>query len=249
MNKGYVFSCSLLCLLLVSSMPFHALAKDETQKSKSDQDPTKVITKFGVSYGSDVFHFSGSFAFDPVRKINFKVNDEFDEGRIGGSWLFDIGIVNFNIGTNVLDSGAEQTNYSIGTFVPLSRFGFEPLGIQFFVMGGYTYNDGDIPCENLEEGERCSQTPRVDDEPIMVATENHSGYLGTFMLKQLTEKWTALGAIGGSIGSDDYSGYWLGAGAAYQITKRQSLRLMGNFIDNSYGSEQNASLGYSYQFN
>ena len=249
MNKTDVFSSTLLCLLLASATPYPALAKDESQKSKSDQDPTKIITKFGVSYGSEVFQFSGSFAFDPVRKIYFQVNDEFDVGRIGGSWLFDIGIVNFNIGTNVLDSGAEQTTYSIGTFVPLSSFGFKPLDIQFFVMGGYSYNDGEIPCENVAEGESCNQTPEVDNELIMVATENHSGYLGSFMLKQFTEKWTALGAIGGSVGSDDYSGYWFGAGAAYQVTGRQSLRLMGHYMDNSYGSEQEASLGYSYQLN
>lgn len=117
---------------------------------KLDDDPTKVTTKVGVSW-SDTYDmddsnlsFSGSMALDKAKKLNARVNSDASEWRVSGSWLFPVGIINFNFGKNEYTNGATQTNYSVGTFVPLSYFGIEPAGFQIFPMAGYTYNTGEI---------------------------------------------------------------------------------------------------------
>lgn len=207
-----------------------------------------MITKFGIYYSNDLA-VSGSFAFDPIRKVNFRLHEGLDEWRIGGSWLFRFGIVNVNFGRNEFDDGGTQTNYSIGTFAPLSKFGVVPWGIQMFPMAGYTYNDGDIPsniqtepaCKNLES--------EADEDLILVSNETHSGYLGLLSLKQISDRWTAIAVLNGSIGTNDYSGIMAGGGVALQATKRQSVNLMGIYADNSYGQESKAIVAYNYQFN
>ncbi|MCP5922174.1 hypothetical protein NL350_27915, partial [Klebsiella pneumoniae] len=89
-----------------------------------------------------------SLALDPARKLNARINSDASEWRVGGSWLFPIGIFNFNIGKNDFSNGASQTNYSVGTFLPLSYFGIEPAGFQIFPMAGYTYNTGEaVECQ------------------------------------------------------------------------------------------------------
>ena len=220
----------------------------DKERQKLDQDPTKVITKFGISY-SDDFSISGSFAFDPVRKINVRLNEGLEEWRIGGSWLFKFGIVNVNFGQNQLDDGGSQTNYSIGTFAPLSKFGFAPWDIQIFPMAGYTYNDGEIPCDEESEPACENLDPKSGDDFIMVSYESHSAYLGLFNLKKLSERWTAMAILNGSLGTNDYSGVFASGGVACQLTKRQSVKVLGVYIDNSYGQEGKAVLAYSYQFN
>ncbi len=220
----------------------------EEEKQKLDQDPTKVITRFGLSY-SDSLSVSASFAFDPVRKINIRLDEDLDEWRLGGSWLFNFGIVNVNFGRNEFDHGGSQNNYSIGTFMPLSKFGISPWGVQLFPAAGYTYNDGDIPCDTDTDAACRDLEPQVDDRFALVANESHSGYLGVFSLKRISEHWTAMTILNGSIGTNDYSGYFVGAGMACQLTGRQSLRLMTGYIDNTYGSEAKLIVGYSYQFN
>ena len=161
-----------------------------------------------------------------------------------------MGIFNFDSGRNEFESGAEQTNYSIGTFLPLLKFGFAPLGIQLFPNAGYTYNDGEIPCDTTDENNDCQDLePNLDERFVLIAHESHSGYLGMFGLRQLSTKWSALGSFGGSLGTDDYSGYWLAGGVAYQLTKRQSIKCVAHHVDNSYGQEQKVGLAYSYQFN
>ena len=76
------------------------------------------------------------------KKLNARVNSDTSERRVGGSWLFPVGNVNF--GENEYTNGATQTNYFPGTFVPLSYLGFEPAGFRIFQMTGYTYNTGEI---------------------------------------------------------------------------------------------------------
>jgi len=236
-------------ILLICFFPsaIQCRASDE-ERQKLDQDPTKVISKFGISY-SDELSISGSFAFDPVRKINIRLSEGFEEWRIGGSWLFKFGIVNVNFGENQLDDGGSQTNYSIGTFAPLSKFGFAPWDIQIFPMAGYTYNDGDIPCDR--EGEPACENlePKSSEDSLTVSYESHSAYLGLFNLKKISERWTAIAILNGSIGTNDYSGVFASGGLACQLTKRQSIKLLGVYIDNSYGQEGKAILAYSYQFN
>ena len=129
--------------LIVVIASYSAVAKD----NKLSEDPTKVVTQLGASY-SDEIKVSGSLSLDAVRKLNAtSISLESEEWRFGGSWLFDIGIVNFNFGKQSFDRGAEKTSYSVGTFMPLSYFDIAPMGWQIFAMGGYSHTEGDIACE------------------------------------------------------------------------------------------------------
>lgn len=222
----------------------------EKEKNKLAEDPTKVVTQVGASYGGDKLKFSGSLSLGAVNKINASVDADGEEWRLGGSWLFDVGIVNVNFGKKEFDDGSSQNNYSIGTFMPLSYFGFTPWGTQVFIMGGYTYNDGEVVCYSNEE---CG-TDNVDfndlaDGIMYVPNSSSSGYLGTFALKPLTDKWRLLGVAAGSLGSNDYHGYIFALGTGYSITKRQSVAAYGFVQDNSYGHDEQLGIVYKYQFN
>ena len=157
---------------------------------KLPEDPTKIVTKAGFSL-ADELSLSGSIGLDETRKINARINEQATEWRVGGSWLFKRGIVNFNIGQNEFDNGASQTNYSIGTFIPLSIFGMTPGGWQIFPMAGYTYNDGNVAIENLETD--------IQSDYILMPTASHGGYLGAFALRPLTDRWTLM-SFGGDVG-------------------------------------------------
>ena len=106
------------------------------EKNKLAEDPTKVVTQVGASYGGDKLKFSGSLSLGAVNKINASVDADGEEWRLGGSWLFDVGIVNVNFGKKEFDDGSSQNNYSIGTFMPLSYFGFTPWGTRFLSWEG-----------------------------------------------------------------------------------------------------------------
>lgn len=210
-----------------------------THRDKLADDPTKVITKVGFGY-TNQFFISGSLALDEARKINVRINEDADEWRVGGSWLFHFGIVNFNLGKTEYEHGAGQNNYSIGTFVPLSVFGVTPFGFQIFPMAGYTHNDGEIAVEN--------EDPSIDSDWMLVSSTNNSGYLGAFSLKPLTDHWNLMAFGGGSTGSDDYSGYWLGGGVSCEINDHNSFNVFGFTSDNSYGEEQKVGVAYTHQF-
>lgn len=128
MNNTFWLACAALVL---SSSALASERVPKENKNKLADDPTKVITKFGAAYSNNYdfddqnISFSGSLALDEARKINVRINDDASEWRVGGSWLFPVGIVNFNFGKNEYTNGADQTNYSVGTFVPLSYFGIE----------------------------------------------------------------------------------------------------------------------------
>ncbi len=105
---------ALVCTtLLVSTLAHGAEHRVKDNKNKLADDPTKVITKFGASYANNYdfddqnISFSGSLALDQARKINLRINDDASEWRIGGSWLFPVGIVNFNFGKNEYVNGAD----------------------------------------------------------------------------------------------------------------------------------------------
>jgi len=248
-----------VCALLLPALALPGMAFAESeQKSKEDSkladDPTKITTKIGVSYTNDYdledggSTFSGSLAFGPVSKLNVRVNDDASDWRLGGSWLFDAGIVNFNIGKREFETGAEQTNYSVGTFVPLSSFGIAPLGLQIFPMAGYTYNDGDAACEIASE--QCGTDgviSPVNSSFVLLSSESHTGYVGAFVLKPLAEDMTLIMVGAGSAGSNDYSGYFAAAGLGYTFLKQHSVNLFTVKQDNSYGEDTFFGLSYSYE--
>ena len=244
----FFIQLSFLISIIICFIPNISQSRtSDEEKQKLDQDPTKVISKFGLSYSGE-FAVTGSFAFDPVRKINARINEGMGEWRLGGSWLFDFGIVNIGLGKNEFDAGGSQSSYSIGTFIPLSAFDISPWDIQIFPMAGYTYNDGDIPCDSNNLA--CEDLkPKTGDDFILVSHESHSGYLGLFNLKKLTDNWSAMAVFNGSIGTNDYSGVMAGGGVAWQVSKRQSVSLMGVYVDNSYGQESKAIFSYSFQLN
>ena len=242
-----------LCALLLPTQLFANSAEQNKEDSKLADDPTKVTTKIGVSYTNDFdlddggATFKGSLAFGPVSKINVRVNDDASDWRVGGSWLFDVGIVNFNIGKREFETGAEQTNYSVGTFVPLSVFGIEPLGMQIFPMAGYTYNDGDEACAIASE--QCSDgiISPINTDFMLVSSESHTGYVGAFVLRPLAEGVTLIMVGAGSAGSNDYSGYFAAAGLGYTFLKQHSVSAFTVRQDNSYGEDTFFGLSYTYE--
>ena len=98
-------------------------------------DPTKIVTKIGGRY-SEYGTIFGSIAFGPVTKINVSVSES-DQWRVGGSYLFDFGIVNVSASEQELESGVTQTQYAIGTFVPLAVFGIQSGEWLLFSAAGF----------------------------------------------------------------------------------------------------------------
>lgn len=242
---------------LVLTLPLSTIAAENTEgkDKKLSDDPTRVETKIGINYTDNYdttdggASISGSLAFDPVRKINVRVNSDGSEWRIGGSWLFDIGIVNFNFGENEFEDGSTQTNYSLGTFLPLSYFDIEPFGTQLFATAGYTYNDGEQKCNVKSISSPCfGQQPDINDDFILISNESNSAYVGLFALKPLSEKITLQGMLGGGTGSNDYRGHWVGIGASYKLSERQSLSLFTFAMDNTYGAEEKLGISYKHTF-
>ncbi|MGL5486662.1 MAG: hypothetical protein ACRDC6_10270 [Shewanella sp.] len=259
-------SLAPLALLLLTSTS--AFCQTATNKTKMDDDPTKIITKIGVSW-ADNYDFddsnvaiSGSLAIDEARKLNARVNSDGSEWRVGGSWLFPIGIFNFNFGKNQYTNGSTQTNYSVGTFIPLSYFGIEPAGIQIFPMTGYTYNTGNHLTCDTSSTSRCNNSD-FSDEPspengfVSTSVSGSSGYLGLFAIKALTQNLRLLSFAGGSLGSkndrgDYYRGIFGGFGLGYSITPHHSIKAMTFIMNNNTyldSADTRVLLAYTYQFN
>ena len=257
--------CIILSLLVfISGSALAAGSDDGKGDQKLDDDPTKVTTKAGLSW-SDTYDmddsnvsFSGSIALDKAKKLNARINSDASEWRIGGSWLFPVGIVNFNFGKNEYTNGATQTNYSVGTFIPLS--GEVLSGLQLFA--GYTYNTGEIrDCQRDSQGSCVSPqfaenlSPESNFETI--TTSGSSGYLGAFTLKPLTPDLTMIAFAAGSYGSkndegENYHGYFGGVGLGYSIDKHNSINIMTFIMDNNTyldSPDNRFVLSYKYQFN
>ncbi|TKB46317.1 hypothetical protein [Thalassotalea mangrovi] len=260
-------STSVLVLLSMFLMSGEMQAQERNVKSNDEKladDPTKVITKFGLSYANNYdfndsnFSISGSFAFDQARKINARVNGDGSEWRIGGSWLFPFSIINFNFGKNEYANGGNQTNYSIGTFMPLSHFGIEPAGFQIFPMAGYTYNDGEAPV--CVEGRCSSEDITIEVTPEngfkMVQSKGGSGYLGAFALKPLQAHWTLMTVVNFSYGSENaegenYKGWFGGVGASFAPNTNHSFSAFTFLMNNNTyldEADKRLILSYTYQF-
>ncbi|HHB1579627.1 TPA: hypothetical protein ACN983_004750 [Vibrio parahaemolyticus] len=260
-------SLVMLALALTSGHVLAAQPSTNNNHEKLADDPTKVITKVGISYANnfdfndDNVSFSGSLAFDDARKLNVRVNSDASEWRIGGSWLFPMGIVNFNFGKNEYTNGADQTNYSIGSFMPLSYFGIQPAGIQIFPTAGYTYNDGTSP-RCTDTAKSCSTSgfnglPTAENGFSMVDVAGSSAYLGAFALKPLSPELTLMGVTVGTYGSENdegknYKGYFAALGLGYLVEKRHSFNVMTGIMENNTyldDPDQRLILSYTYQFN
>ncbi|MEL4013981.1 hypothetical protein [Dryocola clanedunensis] len=264
MQKRQTVAYTVFFLTILSFQASAAVSSVKSSEEKQDDDPTKVTTKVGVSWSDNYdfddsnVSFSASWAFDEARKLNARVNSDASEWRVGGSWLFPIGIFNFNFGKNEYTSGASQNNYSVGTFIPLSAFGIEPAGFQIFPMAGYTYNTGDeIECG----GGKCAEPEFNGDlspENGFVSTDasGSSGYAGVFILKPLTSNMRLLSFLAGSYGSknddgDNYKGYFGGVGLGYSITKHQSVKTFTFVQDNNTyldEADKRVLAAYSWQF-
>ena len=175
-----------------------------------------------------------------MRKINGRINKDASEWRLGGSWLFDIGIVNVNFSRADYDDGAYKNDYSIGSYAPLSIYGFAPGGWQVFLSGGYSYKTGKSMQSSFVEGE--------GPEMVLSSSSSNSGYLGTFGFKPLNEQWNVMAFAGGSLGSEDYSGYWIGGGVSYNPAKQHSIKSFAYVSNDSFGKREKIGISYTYEF-
>ncbi len=204
-------------------------------REKLSDDPTKIVTKAGFRY-SDFGTVFGSIAFGPVTKINVSLSED-DQWRIGGSYLFDFGIVNFSASEQELDGNITQTVYAIGTFVPLVAFGIEPRGWLLFPAAGANYTEGSIESIDFDFGDDFS-----------FETSSKGGYVGILGLKPLSEKWVLKAGSVVSAGSDDYSGYSIGGGMTFNASPADSISVFGSYIDNSFGQRELLGISYTREF-
>ncbi|SFK63316.1 hypothetical protein [Shimia haliotis] len=207
----------------------------EESDTKLADDPTKVITKVGLSY-SDKWTLSGSVAVGPVSKINVRLSDT-GEWTAGGSYLFNFGIVNVSASQRELNSGVTQTQYSIGSYAPIYRATDNPKGWQVFAMFGANYTEGNGGAAVL-------------DMPSGLSTEVESrgGYVGAMALKPISPLvvFKSFGVL--SRGSNDYSGYGIGGGFTFNLSKRDTINVMAFYSDNSFGQNDSVSIGYRREF-
>lgn len=221
---------AILCLALA---PFAAMAQEQSEKLADD--PTKVVTQIGVRATNITTSVMGSIAFGPVNKLNLTYSEN-GEWSFGASHLFRLGIVNISGSNRELDSGIEQTLYSIGTFIPLSQL-TDTGKWQLFPTLGYNYAESEVPV----------YSPLVN-EVITVPVTSHSAYLGLFGLRPLGPKWTALAGAVGVTGTDEYSAFSLGAGLTYNLTNKDSVTGFAGYSDNTFGSREVFGVGYKHQF-
>ncbi len=205
------------------------------QSEKAAEDPTKIATKAGVSY-SDELYVSGSMAIGSKFKFNGRVSES-GLWSIGASYLFPVAILTFSAAKNELDTGVEQTRYSLGGFAPLSRLGLKTGKWNVFVPFGYTYTKGQQAQADIDQ-----------DEEIPVALSSSSAYVGLFGFRPLNAKLTLMAGGNWSKGTNDFSGVTLGGGLSYHLSKKDTLGLSGSYMDNSFGRKEQLRVSYRHEF-
>lgn len=219
----------LIACLLIASVVY--------AEEKHHEDPTRIVTKAGFGYNGTAT-VSGSIGLDDARMLSGRVNDE-GEWRIGGSWLFDLGIVNFNFSKTDYDYGSYRNNYSIGTYVPLTYFDFQPGGWLLFPMAGYSYN----------HGKQATSDTDSSDEFVLIRSASHGGYGGMFGVRPLGHSdWSLMAFGGASVGSDSYFSYWYGAGVSYKFSAQASMNTFGYLSEDDFGQVNKLGVSFSYQF-
>ncbi|MGL6314271.1 hypothetical protein [Vibrio sp. WXL103] len=225
---------SLLLMTLVSGA---VIAEDNQGEEKHHEDPTRIVTKAGIGI-SDTVTLSGSLGLDDARMLSARISDN-SEWRIGGSWLFDIGIVNFNFSKTDYDNDSYRNNYSVGTYVPLTYFDIQPAGWMLFPMAGYAYNDGKqaVPSDD------------IDGDYVLMRSSSHGGYLGMFGVRPIANtKWSVMSFGGAGAGSNSYSSHWVGAGVSYKVNDNLSFNSFGYYSSDDFGSLNKFSGSFTYQF-
>lgn len=213
-------------------------AKDDqrtAEPEKSDDDPTKIATKVGVSY-SDEFSLSGSIAVGPKLKFNGRISES-SQWSIGASYLFPVAILTFSAGRKEFDSGVTQTRYSLGGFVPLNELGLKTGKFMLFVPFGYSYTKGQQAVTDIDQ---------TDSFPIVVSS--NSAYVGVFVLRPLNEKFTLMGGANVTKGTNDFSGISVGGGVSYHLTEVDTLGISGSYIDNSFGQDEKIRFSFRHEF-
>ncbi|MFQ3266728.1 MAG: hypothetical protein ACI9VO_000247 [Colwellia sp.] len=180
-----------LSFVLIS---FFTVANETTEK-KNQNDPTKVLTKIGLSYTDDL-SILGSLALDKVRKINARTNFDANEWRLGGSWLFNFGILNLSLSRSEYDNDGHKNNYAVGTFRPLSMLGVDIGKWIVFPMAGFNHNTGEIVV---------TDETTLENSIVMQQNTSNVRYIGAKVLWPITEHSTLLAFSGGGLGSNDYS--------------------------------------------
>ncbi|TCL09360.1 hypothetical protein BXY66_1405 [Shimia isoporae] len=222
-----------LVFVLVAGCFVSGAAAEEREKLADD--PTKIITVFGLSY-SDKVTVSGSLAVGPVSKLNVRISDT-GEWSFGGSYLFSFGIVNVAASRRNLNSGITQTQYSLGSFAPIYRAKENQMGWQVFAAFGFNYTEGSATNTELDLGEL---------EGLTVSSRG--GYLGAMALKPVSEAVTFKGMTMVSRGSGDYEGYGIGGGFTFNLSQRDTVNVMAFYSDNSFGQNDTFSVGYRREF-
>ncbi|WP_420884641.1 hypothetical protein [Vibrio chaetopteri] len=84
-----------LTSLILPILALQVAAYELVDEEKNQEDPTKIVTRVGAGYNGELT-LNGSLGLDEARMISGNINSDASEWRIGGSWLFSKGIVNFN---------------------------------------------------------------------------------------------------------------------------------------------------------
>ncbi|MDL5028900.1 hypothetical protein QR676_16790 [Vibrio sp. TMPB1044] len=235
-----MLSKNTLTLYLLSLIAFQVTAYELIDEEKNQEDPTKIVTRLGGGYNGELT-LNGSLGLDEARMVSGNINSDGSEWRIGGSWLFNKGIVNFNFKRNQYENDGESTSYNLGTFVPLSVFGVTPWDWQLFPAFGYNYTEGHVTVPIHQS---------MQDGSVLMPIESHGGYLGMLALKPINDRVTLMLGGGGSLGSNNTNNAYLGGGASYRIDKNQSINSYAIFSDSSqYGSRDVLAINYRYEFN
>ncbi len=221
--------------LIVVPVAARAAEPPAAPAEKSAEDPTKIATKAGAAYSGEL-SASGSVAFGVKFKVNGRVAES-GQWSMGASYLLPVAILTFAAGKGELDTGVEQTRYSLGGFVPLRQLGLDTGRWQLFAPFGYTYTDSRQAVTDLDQ---------QDGIPIQVSSS--SGYVGLFALRPLSERLTLMGGANFTRGTKGFSGVAAAAGLSFHLSGRDTVALRASMVDNSFGQKKRIGISYQHEF-